>query len=70
MWEVRHCKKDVQAQLKAELAELEARRKEAIAENDDVADLEVRGWFRWLHAVPNLNWIAVSYCHTRSSSAS
>ena len=45
MWEVRHCKKDVQAQLKAELAELEARRKEAIAENDDVADLEVRGWF-------------------------
>jgi len=31
--------------IKAQLAELEARRKEAIAENDDVADKEVRGWF-------------------------
>ena len=45
MWETRHNKKDVQAMLKAQLAELEARRKEAIAENDDVADEEVRGWF-------------------------
>ena len=45
MWETRHNKKYVQAMLKAQLAELEARRKEAIAENDDVADEEVRGWF-------------------------
>lgn len=45
MWETRHNKKYVQAMLKAQLAELEARRKEAIAENDDVADKEVRGWF-------------------------
>lgn len=45
MWETRHNKRDVQAMLKAQLAELEARRKEAIAENDDVADEEVRGWF-------------------------
>ena len=45
MWETRHNKKDVQAMLKAQHAELEARRKEAIAENDDVADEEVRGWF-------------------------
>lgn len=45
MWEVRHCKKDVQALLKRELAELEARRQEALAENDSVEDLEVRGWF-------------------------
>ena len=45
MWETRHNKKDVQAMLKAQLAELEARRKEAIAENDDVADEEVRGLF-------------------------
>ena len=43
--ETRHNKKYVQAMLKAQLAELEARRKEAIAENDDVADEEVRGWF-------------------------
>ena len=33
MWETRHSKKDVQAMLKAELAELETRRKEALAEN-------------------------------------
>ena len=45
MWDTRHNKKDVQAMLKAQRAELEARRKEAIAENDDVADAEVRGWF-------------------------
>ena len=45
MWETRHNKKYVQAMLKVQLAELEARRKEAIAENDDVADKEVRGWF-------------------------
>ena len=45
MWETRHNKKYVQAMLKAQLAELEARRNEAIAENDDVAAKEVRGWF-------------------------
>ena len=47
MWEVRHCKKDVQRQLKAELAELEARRKEAIAENEsaDYASAESKAWF-------------------------
>ena len=45
MWDTRHNKKDAQAMLKAQRAELEARRKEAIAENDDVADEEVRGWF-------------------------
>lgn len=46
MWEVRHCKKDVQAMLKAELAELEARRKEALAENEslDVSDVS-KAWF-------------------------
>ena len=43
MWEVRHCKKDVQAQLKQELAELEARRKEALA---DYVDLPEDDWYR------------------------
>ena len=32
MWETRHSKKDVQSMLKTELAELESRRKEALAE--------------------------------------
>lgn len=43
MWEVRHCKKDVQAQLKAKLAELEAERKEALAE---YAGLPEDDWYR------------------------
>lgn len=38
MWYTRHDKKDVQAMLKAELAELEARRKEEL---DDNAALDV-----------------------------
>ena len=33
MWETRHCKKDIRDMLKYELAELEARRKEALADN-------------------------------------
>ena len=46
MWETRHSKKDVQAMLKAELAELETRRKEALAENEslDVSDVS-KAWF-------------------------
>lgn len=43
MWEVRHCKKDVQAQLKEALNELEARRKEALAE---YAGLPEDDWYR------------------------
>ena len=45
MWETRHNKKDVQVLLKRRLAELEVRRKEALAENDSVSDLEMRDWF-------------------------
>ena len=43
MWETRHNKKDVQAMIKRELAELEARRKEALAE---YADLPEDDWYR------------------------
>ncbi len=43
MWEVRHCKKDVQQQVKVELAELESRRKEALAE---YAGLPEDDWYR------------------------
>ncbi len=43
MWETRHNKKDVQAMLKVELAELEARRQEALAE---YADLPESDWYR------------------------
>ena len=45
MWETRHNNKDVQVLLKRRLAELEVRRKEALAENDSVSDLEMRDWF-------------------------
>lgn len=44
MHEVHYCKKDVQHQIKVELAELEFCRKKALAENNDVADLEMRSW--------------------------
>ena len=43
MWETRHSKKDVQSMLKAELAELEARRKEALSE---YIGLPERDWYR------------------------
>lgn len=43
MWETRHSKKDVQAMIKKELAELEVRRKEALAE---YADLPENDWYR------------------------
>lgn len=45
MRETRRKKKYVQAMLKAQLAGMEDRRKEALAENDSVADLEMRSWF-------------------------
>lgn len=57
MWEVRHNKKYVQAMLKAKLTELEARRKEAIAENDNVADEKVHSWFN-----QNVNWTYDRLC--------
>lgn len=45
MQAVRHNKKDVQRQIKAELAELEASRKEELAENESVTDFGMRAWF-------------------------
>ena len=43
MWETRHSKKDVQSMLKTELAELESRRKEALAE---YVGLPEDDWYR------------------------
>ncbi len=44
MRETRSNKKYMQAMLKAELAKLEIRRQEALAENNDIADEDSRSW--------------------------